>query len=108
MWIIIQFADHTLRKAVCEVVRRVVEDMAGVAEPSSSIDGVVVAAKFPHRRYKTVEKAVAGALRGLPVERTIVVGQDPYIMRPSTLGLTMELYQRQDEVVGRSGVQERK
>ena len=57
-------------------------------------------AKFPHRKYRTVEKAVAAALNALPVKRTIVVAKDPYIMCEKTLALTIELYKRQDEVVG--------
>ena len=74
--------------------------MSGDAVDSSSMGDLVVTARFPHRRMKAVENAIATALSTLPVKRTIVAGQNPYILRPKTLALTKELYDRQDEVVG--------
>jgi hypothetical protein len=61
---------------------------------------VVVRAQFPHRKYKTVEKAIASALNTWPVERTIVVGQDPSLLRAKALQLTTDVCRRQDEVIG--------
>jgi hypothetical protein len=100
MWIICQIDDHRWLKAVFEKVSAVVEEMSGEVVKSSSMGDLVVTARFPHRRIKAVEKAVAAALSTMPVKRTIVAGQDPYILRPKTIALTMELYRRQDEVVG--------
>ena len=102
MWIICQLDDSRWRRVVCEKVRWIVEEMSGEVERFSGIGDIVAVARFPHRKCKAVEKAVAAALETLPVKRTIVVGQDPYILRPRTMALTKELYERQDEVVGLS------
>jgi hypothetical protein len=45
-------------------------------------------------------RGFSAALNTLPVERTIVTAQDPFVMREKTLALTRELFRRQDEVVG--------
>ena len=100
MWIICQFDDYRWRKAVYKTVDEIVQEMFGEIVKTGGIGDLVVMATFPHRKYKAVERAVAAALSTLPVKRTIVVGQDPYIIRPKTMALTMELYRRQDEVVG--------
>lgn len=101
MWIIIQLDEPEFGKRVHErVVQVVQEECGGEFVKSTSMGDLVLVAKFPHRRIKTVEKAIAAALSTLPVKRTIVVGQNPYLLRPKTMALTMELYRRQDEVVG--------
>jgi hypothetical protein len=101
MWIIVQTDEPGCIKAVHQIVVQVVqEECGGEFVKSTSMGDLVLVAKFPHRRIKTVEKAIAAALSTLPVKRTIVVGQNPYLLRPRTMALTMELYRRQDEVVG--------
>ena len=47
-----------------------------------------------------MERAITAALDGLPVKRTIVAAEDPYVLREKTAALTMGLYRRQDKVVG--------
>jgi hypothetical protein len=103
MWIILQLADFKYRKVVADKVDGTVQEMGGEVVKCGGLGDVCVVATFPHRKYRSVEKAVAVSLNTLPVKRTIVTAQDPYIMRPKTMALTMELYQRQDEVVGLAG-----
>jgi len=100
MWIIIQLADFQIRKAVCETTAAIIHGMSGEIVKLGGVGDLVVLAKFPHRRYRSVERAIAVALSTLPVKRTIVVGQDPFVLRDKTLALTMDLFRRQDEVVG--------
>ena len=100
MWIFCQLDDSRCLKAVCEKVGEIVQEMSGEVVKSSSMGDLFVVATFPHRKYKTVEKAIASALVGQCVKRTIVVGQDPYILRKKTSALTMDLYRRQEEVLG--------
>ena len=100
MWIICQFDDYRYRRAVYKKVDEIVQEMFGEIVKPGGIGDLVVMARFPHRRIKAVENAIAAALSTLPVKRTIVAGQDLYILRPKTMALTMELYRRQDEVVG--------
>jgi hypothetical protein len=100
MWIFCQLDDSRCLKAVCEKVGEIVQEMSGEVLKSSSMGDLFVVATFPHRKYKTVEKAIAAALSGQFVKRTIVVGQDPYVVRNKTMALTMDLYRRQDEVLG--------
>jgi hypothetical protein len=105
MWIIVQLDEPGFGKRVHETVAQVVQEMSGHVVKSSSLGDLCVLAKFPHRKCKAVEKAIAAALSTLPVKRTIVAGQNPYILRPKTMALTMELYRCQDEVVGLSPLQ---
>ena len=100
MWIIVQLADFDYRKIVAEKVEGTVQEMGGEVVKTGGLGDICVVAEFPHRRYRTVEKVVADTLNALPVESTIVTAQDPYILREKTMALTMELYRRQDEVVG--------
>ena len=100
MWIIVQLADFKYQKVAAVKVDGTVREMGGQVVKSGGIGDLCILAQFPHHKYKAVEKAIAAALDTLPVIRTIVVGQDPYIIRPKTFALTRELYDRQDEVVG--------
>jgi hypothetical protein len=99
MWIIVQLLDPSYRKSAFESVERVVREMSGDIVKTGGFGDVEVMATFPHRKYKSVEKAVAAALNTIPVERTIVTANDPYVLHERTVGLTMELYRRQDEHV---------
>ena len=100
MWIFCQLDDFRCLKAVCEKVGEIVQEMSGEVVKSSSMGDLTVIASFPHHKYKAVENAITDALGTLPVKRTIVAGQDPYIFRPKTIALTMDLYRRHDEVLG--------
>ena len=100
MWIIVQLDEPGFRKRVYEVVAQVVQELGGQVAESSSLSDVVVLATFSHRKYRTVERTVTGALNCFPVKRTIVAAQDPYVLRNKTSALTMELYGRQDEWLG--------
>jgi hypothetical protein len=100
MWIILQLSDFDCRNVVADKVNGTVQEMGGEVVKSGGLGDICVVAAFSHRKYRNLEKAVAAALNTLPVQRTIVTGQDPYILRPKTIALTMELYRRQDEVVG--------
>jgi hypothetical protein len=77
MWITVEVTDARFRKAVCDEIRLVVEKMSGDFVKSSSLDSLFVLAMLPHRKYKTLEKAVAAALTALPVGRTIVNATRP-------------------------------
>ena len=59
MWITVEVTDARFRKAVCDEIRLVVEKMSGDFVKSSSLDSLFVLAMLPHRKYKTLEKAVA-------------------------------------------------
>src|SRR5664279_2175255 len=87
MWIICQFDDYRWCKAVYKKVDEIVHEMFGEIVKTGGIGDLVVMATFPHRKYKAVEKSIASALSTLPVKRTIVLGQDPYIIRPKTMAL---------------------
>jgi hypothetical protein len=100
MWIVIQLGDSRVRKAVYEKAEDTIHDMSGEIVKAGGLGDLVLTARFPHRRYRTLENAIAAAVNTLPVERTIVTGQDPYVLRENTAALTMELYRRQDQVVG--------
>lgn len=100
MWIIVQLGAFDCRKVVADKVDGTVHEMGGEIVKWGGIGDVCAVAVFPHRKYRTLEKAIAAALNTLPVKRTIVTAQDPYTMREKTLALTMELYRRQAEVVG--------
>ena len=106
MWIIVQLADFDCRKVVVGKVDGTVREMAGEVIRWGGFGDVCAVAKFPHRQYKTVEKAVAAALNTLPVKRTIVTAQDPYVLREKTFALTLGLHRRQDEVLGLDGLAE--
>jgi hypothetical protein len=106
MWIIVQVYDVRYRKTVYDKIIRIVKEMSGEAVNSGGFGDVHVLAAFPHRKYKTVEKAIATALSTLPVKRTTVLSQDPFVVREKTFALTKELFERQDEVLGLSATQE--
>ena len=102
MWIVVQLDEPGLRNVVYETIAQVVQEMCGHVLKSGGFGDVVVLARFPHRKYRTVEEAIAKRLAALPVKRLIVVRQDPFVLRERSSTLTMELYRRQDEVVGLS------
>jgi hypothetical protein len=100
MWIVVQLYDSKFRRTVYDRVNQIVQEMSGEAVKSGGFGDIVLLAMFPHRKYRTVEKAIATALNNLPVKRTTVLSQDPFILRERTLILTKELYERQNEVLG--------
>jgi len=100
MWIDVRLTDFGCRKLVADRIDGTVKKMAGEVMRRGGFGDIFVVATFPHRKYKGVEKAIAAALNTLPVKRTIVMSQDPYTLREKTLALTVDLYRRQDEVVG--------
>lgn len=99
MWIILELTDQQYRRIVYEKVAGIVEEMDGEVLQSSSFADVVVTARFPHRQYRGVEKAIADGVSTMPVKRTIVCGYDPYRPFGKDISLTQELYDRQDEVL---------
>jgi hypothetical protein len=102
MWIVVELDDFKCRQAVYDKVNQIVQEMSGETLNSGGFGDVHVLAKFPHGKYKTVEKAIATALNTLPVERTTVLSQDPFVVREKTFALTKEVFERQDEVLGLS------
>lgn len=98
-WIVIELDDFALRKPVCEKIGRAVEALAGEVESAGGFGDLCMLTWFPHRKIKTLEKAVAAALTAFPVKRIIIDAHNPYRLREETAGLTAELYRRQDEAV---------
>lgn len=79
MWIILDVTE--LRKRAYERVTAIVLEMGGSIVEAGSIFELVIVARFPHRKYRAVEKAVAAAVSTLPVKRTTVYGRNPYQLR---------------------------
>jgi hypothetical protein len=100
MWIICEVDDYRCNKLVCNAIRRIAEEMSGQVLEFIALDDVVAVVRFPHRKCKGVEKAIAAALCTLPVKRTMVFPRNPYALRHSALAATLDLYRRQDEVIG--------
>lgn len=90
MWIILDVTE--LRKQAYERVTAIVHEMGGSVVQAFSLDDLVVLARFPHRKYRAVEKAVAEAVCRLPVKQTTVYPRDPYALRKPP-----ELCRRRDE-----------
>ena len=100
MWINVQLTDAAWRKTVCDKIGGVVQEMGGEVVEYGGLGDLVAVAKFSHRKYRTVEKAVAAALNTFPVMRTTVAGKDLFILHPKTLARTEALDERQDQLVG--------
>ena len=100
-WIVIELDDFALLKPVCEKIGSVVEEMAGSVESASGFGDLCMLTRFPHRKIKTLEKAITAALTAFPVQRIIIDAHNPYRLRKETADVTAELYRRQDEAVGR-------
>ena len=63
-------------------IERVVQELRGeVIQAPCLFDILSVKATFPHRRYKTLQKAVTAALVGEPVVRVTVASHDPFTVR---------------------------
>jgi hypothetical protein len=99
-WIVIELDDSALLKPVCEKIGGVVEEMDGEVVKAGGFGILCMLTRFPHRKIKTLEKAVAAAVTGFPVRRIIVSACNPYRLRKETADLTAELYRRQDEAIG--------
>jgi hypothetical protein len=78
-----------------------VEELAGEVVKAGGSGDLCMLAWFPHRKIKTLEKAIAAALTAFPVKRIIIDAHNPYLVRKGSEDLTSELYRRQDEAVGR-------
>lgn len=103
-WIVVELDDFALLKSVCETIGCVVEELAGEVVDATGFGDLCMVARFPHRKVKMLEKAVAAALTAFPVRRIIISAHNPYLLREETADLTAELYRRQDEAVfGDSG-----
>lgn|ERR1039458_2474461 len=100
-WIVIELNDFALLKPVCEKIGAVVEEMEGEVVKASGFGDLCMCTRFPHRKIKTLEKAVAAAVTGFPVQRIIIDAHNPYRLREETADVTAELYRRQDEAIGR-------
>jgi hypothetical protein len=96
-WIVIELNDFALRNPVCEEIKRVVEELTGDVVKSTGFGDLCMLTRFPHRKIKTLEKAIAAALTAFPVRRIIIDAHNPYRVREETADLTAELYERQDE-----------
>lgn len=82
MSIVLEMPDLCLCTEARQKTTAVVVEMGGSDVQANTIQDLVVVANFPHRRYRSVEKAVAAAVSTLPVERTTVVaGRNPYGIR---------------------------
>ena len=100
LWIIVQLADTACAKTVCQRIGVLVVEMGGEVVRFGGIGDVVALTTFPHRKYKAVERAITAALHSLPMKRTMVAAEDPYVLREKTAALTRESFRRQDEIVG--------
>src|ERR1019366_706837 len=98
-WIVIELDDFVLLKPVCEKIGSVVEEMAGSVESASGFGDLCMLTRFPHRKIKRLEKAVAAAVTGFPVKHIIIGAHNPYRLREETADVTAELYRRQDEAI---------
>ena len=76
-WIVIELDDFALRKPVCEKIGRVVEELAGEVVKAGGSGDLCMLAWFPHRKIKTLEKAIAAALTAFPVKRIIIDAHTP-------------------------------
>ena len=92
MWIILELTDHRFYKEAHEKAVATVKDMGGEIVGRGGLEELVLMTRLPHRKYRTVEKAVAAAVNTLPVDRTIVYGRDPYAFRKQP-----QLRRRRDE-----------
>jgi hypothetical protein len=81
MWITLEVTNLLFHRQAYQKAAAIVVEMGGSIVRAGSIDDLVVLARFPHRQYRSVEKAVAAAVSTLPVERTSVYGQNPFGLR---------------------------
>jgi len=80
-WTILQLDDYGSLEPMTAATYAAIAGMDGEIIQASVLGELIIRAAFPHRKAKTIERAVASALRSTPVTGITVPTVNPFAIR---------------------------